>query len=310
MKRHKNKLLLILFLFLYCTPHEMAGIVSITSLEPTIFFKEINGELMQLAYATITNWTEMENIKLYAEVSIAGKVSRQDLGSIKSMEEKRFDIFIPDIPDDSFERLKIYLFIEGYDKPVSVFEKNWRAQRKWKLFLVPYSHLDVGYSNTQEDVLKIQKLNIDGKIASDGSRVGALELIEQTETFPENARFKYTCEVSWPCVEFLKDPEIPEERKRLFVEYARQGLIEVSGFYINHTNKFMSSEAMIRSTYFSAEWLRRKYGIEVRSAVINDVGDASSVVQTLQRAGIRYFHFGPNTIHFECTIARIRKQDC
>ncbi len=164
---------------------------------------------------------------------------------------------------------------------------------------MPFCHVDIGFSNTQADVLKLHKLNLDGKTNRRGEKVGVLDLIEQTQNYPENSRFKFTSECSWPVYEFLNDPEIPDTRKEKLEEHIRKGNIEVCAFLISHTNKFMGPEMLARSTSFACETLKKRHIISVTSAMMNDVGDASGIVPALASAGVKYFFYGPNSLHYE-----------
>lgn len=171
-------------------------------------------------------------------------------------------------------------------------------QRQWTLFMVPFCHVDIGYSNTQDDVLKLHKLNLDGKTNRKCEKVGVLDLIEQTEDYPENSRFKFTSECSWPVYEFLNDDNIPQERKEKLVHHMQKGDIEVCAFLIGHTNRFMGPEMLLRSTSFACEVLKQRYNIPVTSAMLNDVGDASGIVPALSSSGVNYFFYGPNSLHY------------
>lgn len=174
-----------------------------------------------------------------------------------------------------------------------------KLHRQWTLFIAPFCHVDIGYSNTQDDVLKLHKLNLDGKTNRRGERVGVLDLMEQTQDYPDGARFKFTSECSWPVYEFLNDAEIPDARKELLIERMRHGDMETGAFLISHTNRFMGPEMMLRSTSFACETLKERYGISITSAMLNDVGDASGIVPALSSSGVKYFLYGPNSLHYE-----------
>lgn len=174
-----------------------------------------------------------------------------------------------------------------------------KLQRQWTLFLVPFCHVDIGFSNTQADVLKLHKLNLDGKTNHRGEKTGVLDLIEQTANYPDDARFKFTSECSWPVYEFLNDKEISDARKEKLAEHMKSGDIETCAFLINHTNKFMGPEMLVRSTSFACEFIEQRYGVPVLSAMLNDVGDASGIVPALSSAGVNYFFYGPNSLHYD-----------
>lgn len=62
------------------------------------------------------------------------------------------------------------------------------AARRWTLYFLPHSHLDIGYTHRQDDVMRLQMRNIDR----------AMELAERTRDYPESSRFKWNAEATWP----------------------------------------------------------------------------------------------------------------
>ena len=66
--------------------------------------------------------------------------------------------------------------------------------RKWVVYLLPHSHVDIGYTQLQADVEKKQWQNIDA----------ALELIRKTADYPPEARFKWNAEVLWAVDSYLR----------------------------------------------------------------------------------------------------------
>ena len=66
--------------------------------------------------------------------------------------------------------------------------------RKWVVYLLPHSHVDIGYTQLQADVEKKQWQNIDT----------ALDLIRKTADYPAEARFKWNAEVLWAVDSYLQ----------------------------------------------------------------------------------------------------------
>ena len=160
-------------------------------------------------------------------------------------------------------------------------------QRRWKIYVSPFSHVDVGFTNSQR---KILAQNLDNLRA-------VLKLIEQTKDYPEGARFKFFTEVSWPTSEFLYSDAATGEEKQKLIAAMKSRQIEVGGFLISHQNKFLPAEALFRSPETALK-INRDYGVPIRTACINDVFDFSGIVKPLYAAQIPYFIGGANTNHY------------
>lgn len=273
-------------------PH--SGRIAIEALSPTIYYKwSESGEAFQVALLDLSGASSERTVDVATRM--AGR-SHQTRANVPVEGASGIEVLVPSLPEGGQDTLEVTVSDAGGVVAEGHFQ--WKFQRQWKLHLVPFSHTDVGFTNTQAQVEVIQKLNIDGKTDSEGNGVGALDLFAQTDELPSDSRFRLVSDSSWPVVSFFDDPAISQERKDLLVQRIREGRFEVTGFYIGHTNKFMSDEALVRSTMFANERLAREHGIEVTTAIINDVGDASSVVVPLARAGLRYFQYGENTIQY------------
>ena len=60
---------------------------------------------------------------------------------------------------------------------------------KWTLYLVQHTHTDIGYTKPQTEILTEHLRYIDY----------AVEYCDLTADYPEDAKFRWTCEASWPC---------------------------------------------------------------------------------------------------------------
>lgn len=151
-----------------------------------------------------------------------------------------------------------------------------------ELHFIHHSHTDIGYSHLQPDVLKIHIKNIED----------AMQLIEQTKTLPEEARFKWNIESLWAVENYLQ--QASPAQQAAFVAAVKSGSIVLSGLYANLLTGMSEPEEMFHYTEY-AEQLRRQYGITINSAMISDIpGYAWSTVTALSKGGIKYFSSGPN----------------
>ncbi|MFI0452598.1 glycoside hydrolase family 38 C-terminal domain-containing protein [Actinomadura sp. 6N118] len=149
-------------------------------------------------------------------------------------------------------------------------------QRKWNVFVVHHSHLDIGYTDTQGTVLRHHLDYLDA----------ALRLAQETADWPDDARFRWSVESSLPALRWLATR--PEDLVAEFSERSRAGQIEVTAFPMQLHTEACSVEELYRQLRF-VERLRSSYGIDVRSAMHTDIpGAVVGVVDALNAAGVRY----------------------
>ncbi|MEU8304101.1 glycoside hydrolase family 38 C-terminal domain-containing protein [Actinomadura sp. NPDC048955] len=149
-------------------------------------------------------------------------------------------------------------------------------QRKWNVFVVHHSHLDIGYTDTQGTVLRHHLDYLDA----------ALRLARETDGRPDDARFRWSVESSMPALRWLATR--PDDQVAEFAERARAGDIEVTAFPMQLHTEACSTEELYRQLRF-VEQLSREHGIEVRSAMHTDIpGAVVGTVDALNAAGVRY----------------------
>jgi len=157
-----------------------------------------------------------------------------------------------------------------------------RPQRKWAISLVHHSHLDVGYTDPQEVVVRNHLQYLDS----------VLDLVEQTSSWDDDARFRWNIEVSWPLqVWFAERNE--RERERM-LEAVRAGNVSVGAMSLNLHTEACSIEELYEMVRFAVE-LRRQYGLDITGAMQTDVpGAVSGLVEVLSDAGVRYLSLAHN----------------
>ena len=72
-------------------------------------------------------------------------------------------------------------------QPAAEHAATLKPARKWVVYLLPHSHVDIGYTHLQPDVMRRQWDNIDK----------ALDLCAKTAGYPPEARFSWNAEVLW-----------------------------------------------------------------------------------------------------------------
>jgi alpha-mannosidase len=148
--------------------------------------------------------------------------------------------------------------------------------RRWQIFIAAASHLDIGYTNLQTEIVKVHSHNLD-------------EAIDLCRRYPD---FKWNVEGAWAVRDYLATRS-PGQIAAL-VRLARQGRINVEASYANLLTGLLGDEEFFRAFYYSHE-LARRYGIPVRSATLTDVpSHVWSLPTVLAHCGIRYLSMGIN----------------
>ncbi len=107
------------------------------------------------------------------------------------------------------------------EKPAEVHRLRVEPIRKWTVYLVQHTHTDIGYTRPQSEILPEHLRFIDY----------ALDYCDKTEIYPDDAKFRWTCESSWPVFEYIKSR--PSQQVRRLAERVREGRIEVTGMFFN-----------------------------------------------------------------------------
>jgi alpha-mannosidase len=151
------------------------------------------------------------------------------------------------------------------------------------IYLVPYSHNDIGYTDYQPKVERKQWSNLEQ----------GLRLAKETRANPPDDRFKWNFETVWALESYLR--QAPEPQRKVVLDAIRNGELGVSALYANMLTGLANSTEMSHFLDYSRS-LQTNYGISVKTAVSSDVpGFTWGIVPTLAQSGVKYFAVGPNT---------------
>ncbi len=129
------------------------------------------------------------------------------------------------------------------------------------VYIVNHSHTDIGFTDYQDLCFRQHAEFIDQ----------ALDLIEATQDYPPEARYRWVCEVTGMTEKyFAKASSAQIER---FKKWHDAGFIDVAGMQYNHT-PLQNVEQMIRSLY-PVRRLRETYGLKISTAMQCDVNGVS-----------------------------------
>ena len=150
------------------------------------------------------------------------------------------------------------------------------------VYLLPYSHNDIGYSDLQDRVRQKQWQNIED----------ALRLIDRTRDYPPEARFRWNVEVLWPVESWLA--RAPAADRARFFAAVRGGSIGLNAFYAGVLSGLATAPEMPHFFDY-ARRLRDTDSLPVTTALISDIpGQSWGIVTALAQSGLRYFAIAPN----------------
>lgn len=155
--------------------------------------------------------------------------------------------------------------------------------RPWTIHLVQHTHTDIGYTRPQTEILADQLRYLDY----------ALDYCDLTDDYPDEARFRWTCESAWAVAEYARVR--PREQLERLRRRVQEGRIEPTALFAN-----LSELLDERSCAASLEPLRAlRTGtlplgtLPVTTAMQDDVnGIAWSFVDPLVELGVRYLVMG------------------
>jgi len=154
--------------------------------------------------------------------------------------------------------------------------------RDWTVYLVPHSHVDIGYTEVQTKILELQKKSL----------TEAMDFVEEHPEFTGDARFCWSVEVLWAIKDYLRHADAVQ-RERL-LRHVRNGTVGLDGLFANELTGLCTSEEMVRLIGYAGR-LVRDYGLQIDSAMITDVpGYSWGLCAVMAGAGIKYFDMGPN----------------
>ena len=154
--------------------------------------------------------------------------------------------------------------------------------RKWVVYLLPHSHVDIGYTHVQTEVEQAQWKYLEM----------AMEAARKSAHHPAGSRFKWNVEVLWAVDSYLK--QATPEKQQAFFDAVKAGQIGLQALYGNELTALCRPEELLRLVSF-AQRLSERTGAPIESAMITDVpGYTWGMVPTFAHSGVKYFSIGPN----------------
>lgn len=240
------------------------------SAETTMLFRRVNGSLKQAVRVRLNN----TGVGGEVEAGIAG-IGESDQRVVLQPGENTFMLLIP--PLEQPRTLRLFVRAAGEEWNT---EFEGHPERRWKVFVAPSSHTDIGYTDWQERVF--QRHNENTLLAC--------------RVCDEHPHFKWNLEVAYQA--FLFRQKHPLVFRQKLVPRIRERRIGLHGLYLNMLTGLCSGEEMVQ-VVSRAQALARSYGLgAVQSANLTDVPTAvGTLPMFLAQAGVRYFAEAVNLYH-------------
>jgi len=157
------------------------------------------------------------------------------------------------------------------------------AFRQWTVYIYNHSHVDIGYTNTQENVEILHKRNI----------VEGMKLGETTKDYPSGSRYRWNPEVTWPLERYWQGAT-PDQKKQV-VESIKKGYLCVDASYLNVNTSGCNDEEMFHVFQFSRE-MQKLTGATMDVFQQMDIpGISWGLVPVMAQQGVRYIISWPNS---------------
>ena len=238
-------------------PHSQEMSVDV---KPTIFYQQTNAGLAEIVDCYLRSdrpWKAGS-----AELEVNGNRYGAKLAGGAEFGEQRVSFAVREWTGASNGKLRA----QGRSWNVSL-----TPERKWTVFVVPHTHLDVGFTDYQ------------GKIAETQPRVltQAADLIRQ---YPD---FRFSMDGSWNLQQLLETR--PPAKQKEMLDLIRNGYMALPAQYCNLLTGYASLETLYRSLYKSKA-LANQFHLPFEYANITDVPTYSgSYPSVLASSGVKYW---------------------
>lgn len=237
-------------------------------LVPTMFYREKGGKLVELVDAYLRFHRKIpagETVLAVNGASYKASIAPED-----GFGEERLEFDVPEWQGSTTARLKVTA--EGRH----AFTVSLAPERKWTIFVVPHTHVDIGYTDYQ------------GKVAEGQAHT----LAEAARLIEEHPDFRFSTDGSWNLQQLMESRSKPERDEVL--QLIRSDKMGLPADYFNLLTGYASLETLYRSLYYSKD-MSREYGLPFDYATTTDVPSYTGAYPSvLASAGIHYWAVGAN----------------
>jgi hypothetical protein len=243
-----------------------SGEVTVQAL-PTIFYVRKEDKLLELVDVYIRHSFPSKGGQVVLSVGKEKFVEKLSPGW--NFGEQLFEFAVPEFASGTKGEVAVSLGGHTRRFPVAL-----DPAKKWNIFLVPHTHLDVGYTDYQAKVAETQSRTLD-------------EAIQMIHDHPD---FRFSPDGYWCVRQFLAGRN-EEQQKQLF-QLVKDKKILVPTVEASLLTGFPSLETLLRSLY-PAFRFNQEHGGDADYANITDVPSYSwSYASVMAAAGLKYFAAG------------------
>jgi alpha-mannosidase len=235
---------------------------------PTVFYLQKEGQLVEMVDAFLELGPKTP--AGIAVLSIEGKRYPANIRATNDFGEERLQFEVPEWQGTVTASLEV---TAGSHK---TFKLPLTAARKWTIFVVPHTHVDIGYTDYQ------------GKVAENQANT----LVEAAELIKKYPDFRFATDGSWNLQQLLETRSARQRDEVL--RLIREDKIGVPAQYFNLLTGYASLETLYRSLYYSKS-LSHQYNLPFVYANTTDVPTYTGAYPSvLASAGIKYWAVGGN----------------
>lgn len=158
---------------------------------------------------------------------------------------------------------------------------NLAPIRKWEANFMQITHTDIGYTRPQTDILAEHVRFIDY----------VLDYCDATDNYPDESKFRWTCEGTWAVQEFLKSR--PQSQIDRLISRIKEGRIELTAMYFNFDE--MPDEQTLAASLAPLKQFKKLGLNQIQVATQNDVnGIGWCFNEFFPEIGVKYLTMGVN----------------
>jgi alpha-mannosidase len=238
------------------------------AVEPAYFYTNENGSTQELVQVTVTPPATVSRATL--TLTLAGAEYQAELAPAR-FGQQRFEFQVPEFAAGAAARATVLLNGKSYEYAVRLTPK-----RKLTVYLVPHTHLDIGFTDYQPKIEELQNRNLD-------------RLLDEMR---HDRDMRFSLDGAWLAEQYLRTRSPAAQQE--FLKLAHERRISIPAQYANLMAGGASLETLIRSTY-AGHALNRTAGQPADYANITDVPAYPWAYASVMRAvGVKYFAAGAN----------------
>lgn len=239
---------------------------------PTIFYKGRSGNLTE----TVDLFVRFHEPQPRGHITLAVGSARRsgELATERDFGEQLLEFDVPEFVSST--PAVAVAVLNGRTKK---FPLQLSPAKKWKIFVVPHEHLDIGYTDYPPKVAEVQSRAID-------------EAIEMIHQHPD---FRYTLDGYWVAQQFMSSRS--ESQQQEFLRLVGEKKIFVPAQYASYFTGLANVEYLLRSFYDSYKF-DREHGGSFDAANLTDIPSHSwSYPSVMAAAGLKYLLLPANNMY-------------